>query len=740
MKKSLIIYLISFLLPSLIFGQSTFQKDIGLKFDTSFIRCVPDGKAVFVVGQIKENNKVYVHFLKINSNGDLLWHKDYYLGDGTNDLRAVLLQNDGLIALSSTKEKAFILKIDVQNGTFLWRKDFGQKAKIELYDATLDDKENIWVGGLHYKETSSDSNYYFHLKLNKNGVPIMGKQARTYYNGPNFLDDRAYKPTNLLWNPFIQSMIMVQDYPIGGYTKTSFPQGNLDNVRFWLAVADTNMRYQEYILPPEIFDWVMTRNYLSLSGYSSAPIPSNIIGLFEKDCKRIYKWRNVDGKTRSISNYDGSIVYYNLKYKSLTKYNDELEPIWTKKYDNCYNTTNFAAEIAQDGSIFTVRNVAEKTVVSRINGDGTLPNCIDYTLKSHETPNPLINEKAIIHNFINSDFIFPQIKDSISPINNKNMILTDYCIKIDANFQIPDTLCVNTAFTPQNVDTFNAKHEWEFRPNFSDIGYPSINYTTIGQKSVYHFIQKGLCKDSISKFISIIPEPIVNLNDTVICGRKDLQINLTSKYAKEYFINTQLIKPIYTIDSSGIYNLKITTKACSTEKKVKIKINNYPIPEFKQIGLPCNNEAYPIVFNKAFKNIIFDGKLINSDTVFVNNAAVHTYSMQYKLDSNCVEKGTIKIDRKTCTDIFISTAFSPNNDQINDALEAFPQSNFKILSMTIFDRWGEQVFVSTDANRVWDGTFKGQACGEGTYVYVVKYLNIKTLKEEIVSGDVALVR
>jgi gliding motility-associated-like protein len=114
--------------------------------------------------------------------------------------------------------------------------------------------------------------------------------------------------------------------------------------------------------------------------------------------------------------------------------------------------------------------------------------------------------------------------------------------------------------------------------------------------------------------------------------------------------------------------------------------------------------------------------------------------MQYKLDSNCLEKGTIKIDRKTCTDVFIPTAFSPNNDPINDVLEAFPQSNFKVLSLTVFDRWGEQLFISTDTKLTWDGTFKGQACSEGIYVYVVKYLNIKTLKEEIVSGDVALVR
>ena len=90
---------------------------------------------------------------------------------------------------------------------------------------------------------------------------------------------------------------------------------------------------------------------------------------------------------------------------------------------------------------------------------------------------------------------------------------------------------------------------------------------------------------STSKYIDIIPEPIINVNDNIICGKKDLIINLINKNANGYFLNNQLINPIKTIDSSGIFNFKITNKGCLTEKKVKIKINNYTIPEFKQIGL-----------------------------------------------------------------------------------------------------------------------------------------------------------
>ena len=89
----------------------------------------------------------------------------------------------------------------------------------------------------------------------------MGKQARTYYNGMWYLDDRVYKPTDLLWNPFVKSMFMIQNYLPNDYTKTSFPSGNgsLDNRRVQISVADTNMQYKEYAYPPDFEDRVMTK-------------------------------------------------------------------------------------------------------------------------------------------------------------------------------------------------------------------------------------------------------------------------------------------------------------------------------------------------------------------------------------------------------------------------------------------------------------------------------------------------
>ncbi len=88
---------------------------------------------------------------------------------------------------------------------------------------------------------------------------------------------------------------------------------------------------------------------------------------------------------------------------------------------------------------------------------------------------------------------------------------------------------------------------------------------------------------------------------------------------------------------------------------------------------------------------------------------------------------------------FIPTAFTPNDDNLNDLL--FVRSPKLVsLDFRIFDRWGSEVFATTDMNTGWDGKDKnGKEVDVGIYVYyaVVTFDNgkLKTLK-----GNVAVLR
>jgi gliding motility-associated-like protein len=78
---------------------------------------------------------------------------------------------------------------------------------------------------------------------------------------------------------------------------------------------------------------------------------------------------------------------------------------------------------------------------------------------------------------------------------------------------------------------------------------------------------------------------------------------------------------------------------------------------------------------------------------------------------------TIKIDRK----ISIPNAFTPNGDGVNDVFRVLYGSDISQVSLLVYNRWGQLVFVDRGANKGWDGTISGQTQPSGSYVWYFSY-------------------
>lgn len=96
--------------------------------------------------------------------------------------------------------------------------------------------------------------------------------------------------------------------------------------------------------------------------------------------------------------------------------------------------------------------------------------------------------------------------------------------------------------------------------------------------------------------------------------------------------------------------------------------------------------------------------------------------------------------------VWVPNVFSPNGDNINDWLTIFGSkadvTNINVFQ--IYDRWGNRVFESTnfqpnDLIRGWNGTYQGEKCNPGVYVYWGEVELINGQKW-IVKGDVTLIR
>lgn len=88
---------------------------------------------------------------------------------------------------------------------------------------------------------------------------------------------------------------------------------------------------------------------------------------------------------------------------------------------------------------------------------------------------------------------------------------------------------------------------------------------------------------------------------------------------------------------------------------------------------------------------------------------------------------------------FVPTAFSPNGDGQNDMFFVHGINPLLSAEILIFNRWGQQVFHTTDMDWGWDGNKGGQPCPSGVYAYYLKAVNAEGVVE-IKSGNITLMR
>jgi gliding motility-associated-like protein len=88
--------------------------------------------------------------------------------------------------------------------------------------------------------------------------------------------------------------------------------------------------------------------------------------------------------------------------------------------------------------------------------------------------------------------------------------------------------------------------------------------------------------------------------------------------------------------------------------------------------------------------------------------------------------------------VYIPNAFTPNGDSKNDGFSVYIE-NIVELKVSIFDRWGEEVYSSNEKNFVWDGTYFGHKVQEGVYFYKIAAKGFHGHKFERV-GTVSVVR
>lgn len=110
------------------------------------------------------------------------------------------------------------------------------------------------------------------------------------------------------------------------------------------------------------------------------------------------------------------------------------------------------------------------------------------------------------------------------------------------------------------------------------------------------------------------------------------------------------------------------------------------------------------------------------------------------IDGNgCLDTACMKVNVEiVCGEVFVPSAFSPNGDDENDLLCVYSDC-LEQFTFTIYNRWGERVFETSDMSICWDGTWKGKMLNPAVFVYTINgfLINGESVSQK---GNISLIR
>jgi gliding motility-associated-like protein len=105
----------------------------------------------------------------------------------------------------------------------------------------------------------------------------------------------------------------------------------------------------------------------------------------------------------------------------------------------------------------------------------------------------------------------------------------------------------------------------------------------------------------------------------------------------------------------------------------------------------------------------------------------------------CTDDDTVSIKVYEGPNYYLPNAFTPNGDGLNDIFGPTIVGMKSTGYFRIFDRYGNIIFETKDLSKNWDGTLKGKPAASGTYVWMIKGIDVNGSVVEM-KGTVILLR
>jgi gliding motility-associated-like protein len=265
------------------------------------------------------------------------------------------------------------------------------------------------------------------------------------------------------------------------------------------------------------------------------------------------------------------------------------------------------------------------------------------------------------------------------------------------------------------------------------------------------------CQDSTALSITVNPAPQLQITpDQGICPGFAAQLTVSG--ALNYVWND----PQLTASSNTVTPAATTTYMvvganqynCLDSAQTTVTVYPQPSADFTASPQILTSDNPTVNFTSNAQHAAISTWDFGDGTTAENSQNEFDYTYPFVEDQNytvtfdvlsaegCTAESQVQIQIKGGIIYYVPNTFTPDGDALNNLFTPVFTSGFdpQNFHMTIFNRWGEPVFESYDANAGWDGKIDVYAAPEGTYTYVIDFKTLNTDEMIRVSGHVLLMR
>jgi gliding motility-associated-like protein len=251
--------------------------------------------------------------------------------------------------------------------------------------------------------------------------------------------------------------------------------------------------------------------------------------------------------------------------------------------------------------------------------------------------------------------------------------------------------------------------------------------------------------DTIRIDYQFAPLPFTLGHDTALCAGASIVLSAPHTSGMIQWQDGSSL-PVIIADQQQLYSLQISNQCGSAYDEMQLTLIDDSFSIDLDSPIPwCPERTLNINVEQPFPATYIWNTGANTPTLSITSPGTYSVSIQ----TNCaITSGSFDvIPDDACfskTTYFIPNIFSPNGDGINDVFTVHFNEDSEVISITgtIYDRWGNMIYSSTDNSFTWNGKRNGDAVNPGVYVYSFNFTLLRNgvVTTEQVTGDVTLIR